>query len=482
MKKIFVLFFILSFALVLAACGPKSETNTDDEDIFAKSAGVMTYAEYVAAPIDSEVTIETFIQARQSWWTDAATGVSQASFYTQDKDGGYFLYNLACSEADYNEKLVVGARIRVKGTKTEWAGEVEITDATYEVLRGSYVSQPVDVTYIYGTKDLDAKINQKISISGVTVVGEPKYKWNGSGSRGDDIYFDVVLGGEIRSLVVESYLCDKDSDTYKAVEALKAGEVIDLEGMLYWYNGPQPHITKVTVKEGIGNILEKTEGAMSGAAYLAAAKDSEVTIEAFIQGRQSWWLDPTTQEGKASLYLQDEDCGYFVYDMVCTEDEYKKLTVGTRVKIHGYKSEWSGEIEIVGATYEILPGQYIFGEVDVTLLFDDPTFLSLQPFMNRKISATNLTVVASNEAGAAFLYRWNGSGSRGDDLYFKVQTNGGAVLSFTVESYYCDQDSAVYKAVEALNVGDKISITAILYWYEGPQPHVNGVTVIAPTE
>ncbi len=40
-----------------------------------------------------------------------------------------------------------------------------------------------------------------------------------------------------------------DSDVYKAIEALNVGDVIDVEGFLYWYNGAQPHITSVTVAE-----------------------------------------------------------------------------------------------------------------------------------------------------------------------------------------------------------------------------------------
>ena len=36
--------------------------------------------------LDSEVTVETYVQAKQSWWEDKAT------VYTQDKDGAYFVY------------------------------------------------------------------------------------------------------------------------------------------------------------------------------------------------------------------------------------------------------------------------------------------------------------------------------------------------------------------------------------------------------
>ena len=105
-----------------------AEAGAADE---AKSDGVMTYEEYLAADIDSEVTVETYIQAKQGWWEDNGQGV--ATFYTQDAEGGYFIYNMPCSEEDYNDKLTVGAKIKVTGYKAEWSGEVEIMDATYEV-------------------------------------------------------------------------------------------------------------------------------------------------------------------------------------------------------------------------------------------------------------------------------------------------------------------------------------------------------------
>ena len=59
-----------------------------------KGEGVMTYAEYVAADLYSEVTIETYVQATQSWWDNKIT------VYSQDMEGGYFMYEMACSEED----------------------------------------------------------------------------------------------------------------------------------------------------------------------------------------------------------------------------------------------------------------------------------------------------------------------------------------------------------------------------------------------
>ena len=46
-----------------------------------------------------------------------------------------------------------------------------------------------------------------------------------------------------------------------------------------------------------------------------------------------------------------------------------------------------------------------------------------------------------------------------------------------MEFYLRGQDTDVYKAVEALNVGDTIDVEGFLYWYEGANPHVTSVTV-----
>ena len=71
------------------------------------------------------------------------------------------------------------------------------------------------------------------------------YNWDGSGTRGDDLYFDVSKDGNTYTFTVESYLCGEESDVYKAVEKLKVGDIIDMEGFLYWYEGVNPHITSI---------------------------------------------------------------------------------------------------------------------------------------------------------------------------------------------------------------------------------------------
>lgn len=247
MKKLLSLVLVLSMMLALVGCGSSTDGASAQAD--EKSEGVMTYEEFVAADVDSEVVIETYVQAKQSWWDNAAT------LYTQDKDGAYFVYNMACSEEDY-AKLEQGTKIKVTGYKAEWAGEVEVIDATFEIEDGSYVAPIEDVTSLLGSDELINHQNEYVAFKGMTVEAAGQdadgndvaflYNWDGSGEDGNDLYFNVSLDGNTYTFTVESNLCDNTTDVYNAVKNLQIGDVIDMEGFLYWYEGVNPHITSVT--------------------------------------------------------------------------------------------------------------------------------------------------------------------------------------------------------------------------------------------
>lgn len=253
MKKFLTFLLALVMALSIVGCG-KTENQTDDKDTPDEGGDaavtVMTHAEFDAADVDSAVTVETYIQARQGWWEKDGVGV--ATFYTQADDGAYFLYNMPCTKEDYDAVLVEGTKIRVSGYKAEWSGEVEIIDATCEVLDGDTKTyEALDVTSLLGTDELIAHQNEKVAFKGMTVAasndaGAPfLYNWDGSGSEGDDLYFNVTLNDTTYTFVVESYLCGPGTDVYEAVKGLNVGDVVDMEGFLYWYNGANPHITSV---------------------------------------------------------------------------------------------------------------------------------------------------------------------------------------------------------------------------------------------
>ena len=211
---------------------------------------LMTYADYAAAELDTPVKVQCYVQAHQSWWDNKVT------VYAADKDGAYFIYELACSEEDA-AKLVPGTLIEVEGFKSEWSGEVEITDGKFTFVDGeAYVAEALDVTDKLGTDELINFQNQFVAFKGMTVAaytegGEDAFTYQegkGGHDGNADIYFKVSSNGATYEFCIESYLTDNTTDVYAAVENLKVGDVVDLEGFLYWYNGANPHITNVTVK------------------------------------------------------------------------------------------------------------------------------------------------------------------------------------------------------------------------------------------
>ena len=263
MKKLIALLLALAMTACLFACGETEQnppatttapTEAPTEPSEPEADGVMTYAEYVAAELDTQCTVEFFVQATQGWWFDSSANHGKITIYGQSPEGGYFAYEVNCDE-ETGKKLVAGTKVRVTGDKKEWDGEVELMNATLEIVEAeTWIAEPLDVTAKMASEDLIDDMNKKVAIKGATIVAANAdgatflYKWNGAGSEGDDLYFNVQIDGKTYTLVVESYLCGLGSETYEAVRGLKVGDVIDIEGFLYWYNGAQPHVYKVTVK------------------------------------------------------------------------------------------------------------------------------------------------------------------------------------------------------------------------------------------
>lgn len=277
MRKVLCAILALCLAASMTACAGSGNSSTSESSTSESSAveetssdvsaseeetsgtdaeaTVMSYDEYMAAAVDDPVTIQAYVQAKQAYYAEQET----ATVYLQDQDGGYFAYDMKCSQEDY-DAMTEGTCIQVSGYKAEWSGEVEIMDGQLDsIVEGdTFVADALDVTDLLGTEDLQSHQNEKVSFTGLTVAPSTDangneaaflYNYDGSGTQGDDLYFNVTVGDseEVYTFTVESYLCDSSSEVYKAVEGLQVGQTIDAEGFLYWYEGVNPHITSVTV-------------------------------------------------------------------------------------------------------------------------------------------------------------------------------------------------------------------------------------------
>ena len=225
MKKFLAALLVLVMALTGAVCA------------VAEDVKVMTYEEYAAAELDAEVVIECYVQAHQSWWDNKVT------VYAADENGAYFLYEMVCSEEDA-AKLVPGTKIRVTGYKTEWSGEVEVASGcTFEFVEAEpWVAEAKDLTEVLANAEELIKYQNQLAIFKGVSIEKIEYK---NGEPGDDIYVTVKQGENTFDFCVERYLTGPDTEVYAAFADLKAGDVVDITGFVYWYNGVNTHITAV---------------------------------------------------------------------------------------------------------------------------------------------------------------------------------------------------------------------------------------------
>ena len=481
MKKILILMLsvVMVFALSVSlfSCGDTECTTHVDENNDGKcdnctadmpnnpdsgEVTLTTHEEFMAAEAGAEITVETYVQASQGWWNEE--GVDVTSLYTENEDGGYFIYQMPCTEEEYN-KLTPGTKIRVKGYKLIWNGLHEIGDATFEIIEGdTYVASATDITDKLATEDIINYQSMKYVAKNLTVVEFKDgqgfgYGWDGNSSEGADIYFNLSDGTNTYSFLVETYLSGNDSEVYEAAKALKVGDLVTVEGFVYWYEGFQAHATSITATS-----------TTSHEEFMAAEDGEEITIVTYVQASQGWWNEKGVDV--TSLYTENEDGGYFIYQMPCTEENYNKLTPGTRILVKGYKLIWNGLHEIGDATFEILNGAYVSEPTDITEVIATDDIVNYQCM---KYVAKNLTVVEFKD-GKGFGYGWDGSGTDGADIYFNL-SDGTNTYSFVIETYLSGNDSEVYEAAKALKVGDVVTVEGFVYWYEGFQAHV---TVITP--
>ena len=484
MKKILALVLALAMVLGLAACGSPKETTAapteapktteapattaaptqapteapTTEAPTEPAAKGMTYEEFMAAELMEPVEIEAYVQGKQDYY--AAKGT--ANVYLADDDGAYYCYGLSMTQEQF-DKLAVGVKVLVSGEKAEYAGEVEISNGKLEEIdENEYFEDTyMEIADIIGDEEALAEImNRMVSFDGLVVLAQA----DGSGvskkqSDSDpDLYFRAGNQYGIVDFCVESYLTGPDTEAYQTAEGLKVGDNISVYGFLYWYNGANPHVTEIAL---YGNVNEKSGDALSYADYVATEKMEPVIIEAYVQGKQSYYAAKET----ANLYLADADGAYYCYGCTMTQEEFDQLEIGTKVRVSGEMGEYAGEIEVAnGKLEEILSGSYIAPAVNVTGLVGDEEALAAK--MNQKVAFKDLVVteVSKKESDSD------------PDIYFTAGNQYGSV-SFCVESYLTAPDSEEYKAAAALKAGDVVDVKAFLYWYNGANPHVLSVEV-----
>ena len=190
--------------------------------------------------------------------------------------------------------------------------------------------------------------------------------------------------------------------------------------------------------------------------FMAAEAGEEVTVEAYVQAKQSWW------DNKAVFYLQNEEGGFYVYNLPCTKAEYDELEIGTKVRVIGTKAVYNGMHEIFPAeSFEILRGNWVADATDITSKIGNNDELTKYQGMLATLSDMTVVSVEYNNEG-------------GDDIYLTV-AKGEVQHTLTVEVYLTGTDTEVYQTVGTLVAGDVVDVTGFVQWWNKFDMHITAV-------
>ncbi len=288
-------------ALLLSSCTAQEAEPAAPID--PKGEGVLTWEEFAAAPEGERVVLETYVQAAEAWWNGVC------SIYTQDRDGAYFLPDASCT-MDEAEHLFPGTKLRVTATKSIRNGMPVAEDAQFELLlpetgagpeedavaakpgstaasvpasdgAGSasdpsdgiqsageafeapdpayfYIAEVLDITEILteaaeSGEDLQTvlypHLGKYVALRGVSIASPVRYREDGTGEPGNDLFFEGSAGKAACRFQACSYLTGNGTDVYEAAEALRGGETIGLKGFCFWDEGFVLRVTAIEKSE-----------------------------------------------------------------------------------------------------------------------------------------------------------------------------------------------------------------------------------------
>ena len=201
----------------------------------AQTAGeVMTYPEYLAAPLDTWVVVETYALAS----LDVEDG--KTCVYCQDPEGAYYVYNAECTEA-LSYDLYPGAPIRIEGYKGEWAGSDHIYNALITPLSGeSYSASPSDIADFWSSDSLIRLQNRLVVLDDVTVTN--LFFDSSLPQSQRDITIGLKYNGDLGDAQILRRLVGPDSELHQLAMTLKPGDQVTVIGYLNWYSGPNIHV------------------------------------------------------------------------------------------------------------------------------------------------------------------------------------------------------------------------------------------------
>lgn len=97
----------------------------------------------------------------------------------------------------------------------------------------------------------------------------------------------------------------------------------------------------------IEDFTSEAEGVMSYEEFKKLPAGAPVVIHVTVKEKEEW------EDYKASLIGTNEDGTYYLEEVICSEDAFDNLSIGTTILVTGYKAEDS-ETKIIDASFEVI--------------------------------------------------------------------------------------------------------------------------------
>jgi len=501
MNKVLSILFAAAVLSVLASCSKSRITadkntvsdkaaknnaavSTEENSVSEKSVDPVTHDGFMRAKAGADIIVEGYLQA---WTYDTQNGY--AGLFIMNDEGSFYAYKARCDDLT-SAGFTEGAGIRITGKKAYRDGFHMIDEgAAVELIDGNMIYPAVEIgEEITDISAMTKLQGARVAVKRATVVAPDTladgkdaaflYGPDGSGLAGSnsDLYIYLQPAGmedAYFTFKVESDEIAEGSGTYTAATELSIGDVIDIEGFMYWDHGPQIHIHSIT-KVGT-NKLVSGEG-FTYREFVESAPESDIIVEGYLQ-----FLVYNAKDKNACLFISNDDGSFYSHNAVCDDELAERLARGVKVRVTGRKALSEGFHQIAdGAEIEILEGSRIYPPVDISANLNNIDEMTRLQASGVKIS--NAKVVPQDLDGeeVSFLYGPDGSGAAGtgSDLYLRLQSEGiDGEYTVIVKADETSEDSDVYRAVTALANDATVDIEGFMFWSDGPQVHVYSITV-----
>ena len=190
------------------------------------------------------ITIKGVIVAKDVY----SAANKNTSLYIEDLDGmgGYMAYRVVCStQAAYDTDLAIGNIVEITGTASPFNGFREFkAGCTYEVLEGTQTVAPHALDEVIAAssdlkKDLDPYQSMLVSLEGWKVKSVAVQTEFNKETNSGSVNVVLTKGGK----EITTRFSTSNTFTYDDVEAayakLEIGYVVNVTGVVAWYNTPQ---------------------------------------------------------------------------------------------------------------------------------------------------------------------------------------------------------------------------------------------------